>query len=420
MKRFLLLFTAFFLFLPSIAGAVEIEKGQNLTLEQCMEIALERHPDLRGAKARIDARESIVSQVRTAWKPEADLSSSYNRRSVTDEGYDRYSSSVTVSQLISDGGKTRSQVNVAEIDLQSSEYDYDDMVQTLVFDVKDTYFALLRANKEEEVVQEAVKMYEHHLEQARGYYEVGRVSRYDVTTAEVDLSNARLNLIRAKTSVKTARSGLNNALGYPDAPLFSIEDMLTYEKIELTREKALAMASDTRPDLKSLEAKKRASEESVVLAARSNSPTLSATAGYSWGDDDFTGDEELYAGVSLNVSLYDGGLAKEKIREARADLVGTDADLQGLEQDVILEVEKAYLEVQDSEQAILTADKIVQQARENLDLANGRYEVGVGSPVEVTDATENYINARNTYYTALYDYRSALAALEKAIGGKVK
>lgn len=420
MKKVLSLFITVLMFVPSLAGAVEIEEGQSLTLEQCMEIALEMHPDLRGAKARIDARESVVSQVRTAWKPEVGLSSSYNRRSVTDDGYDRYSSSVSVSQLISDGGKTRSQVNVAEIDLQSSGYDYDDMVQALIFDVKDTYFALLRANKEEEVVQEAVKMYEHHLEQARGYYEVGRVSRYDVTTAEVDLSNARLNLIRAKTSVKTARSGLNNALGYPDAPLFSIEDMLTYEKIELTREKALAMAFDMRPDLKSLEAKKRASEESVLLAARSNSPTLSATAGYSWGDDDFTGDEELYVGISLNVSLYDGGLAKEKIRGARADLAGKEADLQGLEQDVILEVEKAYLEVQDSEQAILTADKIVQQARENLDLANGRYEVGVGSPIEVTDATENYINARNTYYTALYDYRSALAALEKAIGGKVK
>jgi len=84
------------------------------------------------------------------------------------------------------------------------------------------------------------------------------------------------------------------------------------------------------------------------------------------------------------------------------------------------DVEKAFMEVEDSGEAIDTAAKAVEQAGQNLERAKGRYEVGVGSPVEVTDATENYISATNSYYTTLYDYWLALAALEKATGGIIE
>lgn len=420
MRKVVVLVMTLLLLFPALSLALEIEEGKTLTLEQCLEIALERHPELQGSRAAMEVKDSGVAQARTAWKPGVDLSSSYNRRSVTDDGYDSYSSSATVSQLITDWGKTKSQVAVAELELQASRYDYDDRVQVLFLDVKEAYLDLLRTMKEEEVALEAVKMYEHHLEQALAYYQVGKVSRIDVTTAEVDLSKARLDLVQAGTSVKTSRSGLNNALGYPDAPVFDIEDMLSFEKIGITRDEALKSALMTRPDLRSLESKKKGAEESVILAGKSNSPTLSARAGYSWGDETFTGDDEVYAGLTLEVSLYDGGLAKEKTRQARAELDKARADQEKLRQDVIMEVEKAFLEVQDSGKVIETTEKTVEQARENLELANGRYEVGVGSPVEVTDATENYINARNDYYGAIYDHHSALASLEKAIGGRLK
>lgn len=420
MKKLLLSVVSFLFLFSSIAGAEPINKGQILTLDMCLEIALERHPDLKSAQATIEVKDSAVAQSETAWKPEVALSSSYRRRSVTNDGYDSYSSSVTVSQLITDWGKTKSQVAVAELDLEASRYDYDDTVQDLLYDVKEAYFDLLRAMKEEEVAREAVKMYNHHLEQARAYYEVGKVSKIDVTTAEVDLSNADLSLIKARTSVKTSRAVLSNSLGYPDAPSYEIEDMLSWEKIDLTREDVLKSAMMTRPDLRSLEIQEKQAQETVVLAEKDGSPTLSANAGYSWGDDHFSGDDELYVGISFEVSIYDGGLRKEKVRQARAELEKSSADLESVKQDVILEVDSAFLELKDSSEAIQTAEKTVDQAKENLELANGRYEVGVGSPVEVTDATENYINARNTYYSSLYDYRSALAALEKAIGGRLK
>jgi outer membrane protein TolC len=196
--------------------------------------------------------------------------------------------------------------------------------------------------------------------------------------------------------------------------------MLSYEEVGFSQDRAVATAMEMRPQLNARRTEKTSAEKSVNLASRSNNPVLKANAGYSWGDEDYTGNEELYLGVSVNVPIYDKGLAREKTREARFRVEEADAKLTALEQDVILEVEKAYMEVHDSIEAIDTAAKTVQQAMQNLELANGRYEVGVGSPVEVTDATENYISATNSYYTTLYDYWLALAALEKATGGIIE
>ncbi|HOO63022.1 MAG TPA: TolC family protein [Synergistaceae bacterium] len=420
MKKRTLLFMLGLFFLSLPAEALEIREGQELSLEECLDIVLEKHPDLKSAGASVEVSRSGVDQAEAPGKPGVDLSSSYRRQDAGSSGYDSYSSGVTVSQLISDWGKTKSQVLMAEMNVEASRYDYDDVLQTLFFDVKQAYFDLLRARKEEEVAREAVRTYEHHLEQARGFFEVGRVSKIDVTTAEVDLSKARLELIKKKTAVETAKASLSNALGYPEAPSYRIRDMLSWEKVDITRQEALQSAFMTRPDLRALELRRNRAEESVNLARKNDAPSLSAKAGYTWGDRDFTGNGETYVGLSLTVPLYDGGLTRGKVRQARGELEKSEANLESLRQDVVLEVEKAFSELRNSEEAIGTAQKTVEHAKENLELANGRYEVGVGSPVEVTDATENYTNAQNDYYGSLYDYRLALGALEKAIGGALK
>jgi len=417
MKKYACLFALGILLLPIPAKALEISQGEVLSLEQCLLIARERHPDLRSAQASVEVSRSGVDQAQAARNPGIDLSSSYRRNSIAHDGYDRYSSGVTVSQLITDWGKTKSQVALADFDLQASRYDYDTALQNLFFEVKQAYFTLLRSQKEEEVALEAVKAYEHHLEQARSFYRVGRVSKIDVTTAEVDLSKAGLELIKAKTSVEVARATLSNALGYPEAPSYDIRDVLLREKVDITRQDALKSAVMTRPDLRAQEIRRNRAEESVTLAGKTDAPSLSVKGGYTWGDQDFTGNGEAYLGLSLEIPLYDGGLTRAKVAQARGELDKSEANLEGLRQDVILEVEKALLELRNSEEAIGSAEKTLEYARENLNLANGRYEVGVGSPVEVTDATENYMDAQNDYYGSLYEYQLALGALEKAMGG---
>lgn len=85
-------------------------------------------------------------------------------------------------------------------------------------------------------------------------------------------------------------------------------------------------------------------------------------------------------------------------------------------QTIVLDVQQAYLNLKEAENRIPTAEITVTQATENLDIANGRYAAGVGSPIEVTDAQVTYINAKTTYIQALSDYKVTQASLEKAMG----
>ena len=106
------------------------------------------------------------------------------------------------------------------------------------------------------------------------------------------------------------------------------------------------------------------------------------------------------------------------MEEAKANLNIIRANEETLKQGVLLDIQQAYLNLQQAEEKINTAELNVKQAEENLEIANGRYTAGVGNPIEVTDAEVSLINAKTSYNQALYDHKVALASLEKAMGAK--
>jgi len=106
------------------------------------------------------------------------------------------------------------------------------------------------------------------------------------------------------------------------------------------------------------------------------------------------------------------------VEEARANLNVLSANEESLRQAVFLDVQQSYLNLKDAEERIPTAELIVRQAEENLELASGRYAAGVGNPIEVTDAQVSLSSAKTSYIQALYDYRVSQASLEKAMGAR--
>lgn len=157
-------------------------------------------------------------------------SSGYSRYSpvsrTTSRSFDEYTSSATLKQNIYDFGKTATQVDIQRLNLNSSRSDLENAAEQLIINVKQAYYGLLQAKKNRDVAMETVRQFEQHLEQARGFYEVGTKPKFDVTKAEVDLSNAKLNLIKAENALRIAKVNLNNALGLPEAPEYEIEDNL--------------------------------------------------------------------------------------------------------------------------------------------------------------------------------------------------
>ncbi len=406
-----------------------IKQGDLLTLERCIEIALKRQPAIISARSAVDVSQSRIGQAQAAYYPQIDLSAGYSRinpvsststrsGNISSNPYDQYSSSASLRQTIFDFGKTPSQVSVQRLNLEASRSDLENANAQIVFNVKQAYYGVLQTKKNRDVAEEAVKQFEQHLQQAKGFYEVGIKPKFDVTKAEVDLSNARLNLIKAENAYRLAIAQLNHAIGVSAAPSYSIEDTMLYKKSDITMDDAFSRAFENRPDLQTLISKRKASEESIALAKTGYYPTVSGNAAYNWSGSRFPLEDGWSVGATLTFPLFSGFLTKQQVGEAEANLNVVKANEDLIRQNIFLEVKQAFLIFKEAEERIPAADLTVKQAKENLDIANGRYAAGVGNPIEVTDAQVAYSNAKTAYIQALSDYNVAEASLVKAMGGK--
>ncbi len=414
--------------LTAIANDTEIKKGELLSLKRCIEIALKRHPEITAAIEGKLAAESRVGQVKSNYYPQLEIISSYSRSHFRDTS-DQYSGSLSLRQNIYDFGRTETGVRRERFNLETTQAEYDNVILNIIFNVTQSYYNLIKAKRLRDVAYEVVRQYEAHLVQAKGFYETGIRPRYDVTNAEVNLSNARLNLIKSDNAVKIAMANLNNSMGISEAVEYEIEDDLPLpidlsgggipepqlKRYEITLDKALSIALEKRPDLKSVLLRRKAAEHSVELARKNYNPTLSGTLNYGWAGN-FPLERQWNLGATLTVPVFNGYLTRYQIAEAEANLNVARANEEALRQRIYLEVQQAYLALIEAEERIPTAELAVRQAIENLEIARGRYEAGVGSPIEVTDAETSYINAQASYIQAITDYRIAIAGLEKVMG----
>lgn len=403
------------------AVAGDIAAGDRLTIDQCVAISLKRSPTIKAAGGAANAGQSRVGQARSAWYPQVAVSGGYsNYSAVTDPTnavHDQYTANATVTQNLFDFGRTWNQVTVQQKNAAAAGQDLRSATAAIVLSVKQAYYGLLRAEKNRDVLKETVASFEKHLEQAKGFFEAGVKSKFDVTKAEVDLSNARLNLIRAENSIRVARVTLNNAMGLSDAPDYTIEDALAFQKRTIAFEEARSRAYANRPDLRALAARREASEAALSLARSNYYPTLSGSATYTRTEENFPPEPSGWsAGVTLTVPLFSGFLTNYQVREAKENLVTAKANEEALRQGALLEVQQSFLNLQEAEERIAVAELTVKQAEENYAIARGRYEAGVGSPIEETDALLALSNAKTNFIAALADYKVADAALTKAMG----
>lgn len=434
MKWYVPFILSLLLITPPGAGAEEIiKKGESLTLERCIDIAQKMHPDINAAANTVKADESRIGQAKANYYPQIDWSSSYSRiKSAsssrfsssssggsfgrTNEAYDQYSTGFNLSQTLYDFGKTPTQVKIRNFNLNASRSDLENVSELVIFTVKQNYYGVLQAKRNRTVAEESVKQFQQHLDQAKGFYEVGTKPKFDVTKAEVDLGNAKLNMILADNAYRIAVVNLNNAMGLPNAPDYTIEDNLSFQAYPMTLEAALSKAYQTRPDLQSIVAKRQAAESSIDLAKTGYYPVVTGNAAYSWSGERFPLDHGWNIGAALSFPLFSGFLTKHQVDEAQANLNVLKANEESVKQTVLLDVQQSYLNLKAAEERVPTAKLNVDQAQENLDIANGRYAAGVGNPIEVTDAEVSMITAKTSYIQALYDYKVAQASLEKAMG----
>ncbi len=327
-----------------------------------------------------------------------------------------YNTGVAFSQILFDFGQTLDQIRAAQATRRSADANLATQRETVIFDVKQSYFDLLAAQRLLGVADETVRQTNKQLDQAEGRHDVGLAPKFDVTRAQVQVANAELNQVTARNAVAVARETLRNALGLDDPLDFDIVDNLATTHVEVNEADAVERAYANRPELQSLVAQQQAVAEQIASLQKNYLPFVTGNGGYEWSGSRYPLQPNWNVGAFVNLSIFNGGLTTAQIGEAKATLMVLEFNEKSLRQSIALQVRQSALDLQRAGESIRVAAKGEQQARESLELAEGRYNTGVGNIIELTDAQASLTSAQADYVRALYGYQISLAALDRAVG----
>ena len=402
-----------------------VEKNIDMTLERCIELALGNNPQINSAFHDILASDSRIKQVWSNYFPQINWQTGYTKmrqlqlsdalgENLTFNYY--LLGQITLQQMLYDFGVTQNQATIRRLDYESYKTVLASTINNVIYETKDAYYNLLYTFENKRVAEDTVKKFEMFYDQAKGFYEIGLNPKVDVTIAEVNLSNAKLQLIQADNAVNLAVARLNNVMGVPFIDRYNVIEKLKYQPVDITFKNSIETAREARPELKQAELRVESAKQTLKLVKKSYFPTLSVEGQYMVGGSSPTSNYGYNLGGYLNFPTINGMLIKNEIQEARYLYDKEIANAKNTQNRIYLEIQNAFLKLEEKKNQIPVAMLTVKQSKENYELSFGRYKVGEASPTELKDAQISYQQAQLNYYRALYQYNSAKAELEKAIG----
>ncbi len=403
-----------------------------LTLPEATALALRQQPTIRSAQGSLTAAQSRVPQARSFYFPRFDLQAGIQTsefRSATTNNRQRSESTfatIVGRQLIYDFGKTAALVDEAQAGSRVASGELERIRDLVVQNVRQSYFNLLQARRLVGVADAALARSELNLRSARGFFDVGTKPKSDVTRAEVEVANARVDVIRARNLVRFTETSLANALGLEATVPIEIDDILTYEPVTLDSAQLLAEALGNRPELRQSQSRLDAARAQLSGARARYLPDLTVNGSAGMSSDDAVVSTDGASSVAfadtwsitgqLTWNLFEGFFTQNRVKETQALVETARANYDTVELQVRLEVEQAYIAVTEAAERFGATEKAVESAQENLRLAQGRYDAGVGTILELTEAQLSLTNAEADSVRAVTDYRVGLAVLDRVVG----
>ena len=408
-------------------GSVVLERvlGRALSLEEAVGIALETQPSIQARLYDYMAAAHRVDQVFAVLLPQITgrVAAARSKSDIGGGGLsgatirsfnDNFVARATLSQVLFDFGKTFASTEAARRLAEVAQEDVELQRQLITLTVKESFININFARRLIRVQEQAVERADLNLRSARGFFEVGTRPKSDVARAEVDVANARVDLIRARNAERIARVALNTAMGIPADTPTEVQDNLVYQAVTIDRADLLSQALAQRPEYKQVRLLVDQAEAQLRRAQRDFLPDVTGRGTYGGVRSDLN--EVWEIGVNLSWTLFDGGNLIAQVREKRSLVESARSQVKVTELNIGQEVEQAYLVVNEAQERIAATQTAVASAQENFRLAQGRFDAGVGTILELTDAQLFLTQAQNTEAQALADYRVALAALERATG----
>ncbi len=469
MKKLYIIIFAIFLSTCEAQAIEEITQGTTLTVDDCIELAVKHSPEVQIYKEYIELYDARLGQSKASYFPSIGASGGYDynntevrHRSTNNQNY---SASVYLNQLIYSFGKVFSQIKMQKFYKIAAQYDYENSILNTTNRVKSAYYGVLAAKANLDIQKANVLVNERQYNRTKAFFDEGLVSKIDLVNQEVYLSDAKISLVNAENIYQNSIVQLNNAMYITNAPEYQIENTETFNfknnyaeinliniantttkedgtiepkdavltmqvektnilenykftKYPYTLEQSIEKAYKNRPDLLSMEATKDAVNEALKYTKKEYFPNLTGQVGYNWANNTIYSTNGFNIGAYLSTSNLNIMETKMRIKESKSQLEIAKRNVDLVKQNVYFDVQSAYINMIQLEKNIPLMQTKVKQTLENYELADARYEVGLGNFIELQDAKENYNNAQRDYVQNIYNYNVALTNLQTAMGEK--
>lgn len=412
-------------------ASAAMAESVDMTLEESVRTALDNNYNIKQQEAEYDSAVWARHQARRSFGPTVNWQSTATK--MGGKYYEdmlklsrNYGNTLSLTMPIYTGGQLEGAIKAADLAMNANELGLELCKQQVKAATMSAYYQALQAKNQIKVAQDSVNTLTEHLKNVNAQYTVGTVAKSDVLGTQVQMANAEQNLINANNSYDVAIASLNNVMGLPTDTELNLTDSLDYNVYEIPLEECTAYARSNRPDVLMADYQVAIAEAGVQQAKAGYMPKVSAQASKSWAGDSPFGSEETdqrygqnnnwTAGVVLSWDIWDNNVTQSKVNQSKAAVAKAEAAAENTRQSGDLEVRTAYLNLKAAEKSINTTQVAVDKAQEDYKIAQVRYAAGVGTNLDVMDAEEKLAQAQTNYYTALYNYNSSKAALDKAMG----
>lgn len=427
-------------------------EARTLSLDDAVRAAETNQPLLRQAHADAQAGDARADRSRAPMLPQVKLEAEYQRATGNREHkpgsatnvlnrtdtYNWFDVGATGSWVVWDFGQARNRWHAAEAGARGLAFDESAARLRVVMNARAAYFRARAQKTLVGVAREALANQERHLTQIDGFVTAGARPAIDLAQARAGRANARLQLIDAENAYAFARAELNQAMGIAGPIDYDVGDE-SFAAVDAETQPVTTLVDEAlrvRPERAALEAQITGQQLARRAARGAYGPTLSLIAGASDQGTDlsrsagvgltssanprgYTSSQlawNYFGGVRLEWAVFQGFATSAEIREADALLASLQARRDALEQQVWVAVEEAQLGVRAAQEAVTASGEVLAATRERLTLAEGRYEAGAGSAIELGDAQLGAVSAAAQKVGAEYRLATARAQLLFALG----
>ena len=407
---------------------VPAQTPQKLTLRQAEELAAKNHPQVSIAFLSALAANQVTTEVRSAFYPTVSGSltgaGAINNSRIT-AGFlndptilNRVAAGFMVNQLLSDFGRTGNLTESARLGAQAQDQTAQATRAQILLQADRAYFATLRAKAVLTVAEQTVSARQLVSDQVTALAQSKLKSDLDVSFANVNLSEARLLLIDAQNQIRAASAELSAALGSRDDQTYDLAEEAMPSARPAEPAQLIDQALRDRPELASARLRHDQALRFATAEKDLKLPTVSAVgaAGVAPIHADALSERYSAVGVNVNIPVFNGHLFSARRTEADLRAQAAEQQVRDFENAIARDVRVAWLNANTAYQRLSVTEELLRQATLAQDLAQARYDLGLGSIVELSQAQLNKTSAQITSAEARYDYQIQRSVLSYQIG----